>query len=122
MEQQITAMWAQVAATAGVGLLQCGLIAWGLRQMGRASDERNRQLDIMEANQRDQGQALRQVGQALDRQGQALQQVGQALERQGQALERQGQALDRHGQALDRQSQALDRQSQALAELLRRRS
>ena len=68
--------------------------------MGRVSDERNRQLDIMEANQRDQGQALQQVGQALDRQGQALQQVGQALEHQGQAL---------------------DRQSQALAELLRRK-
>ena len=84
-------MWAQVVATAGVGLLQCGLIAWGLRQMGRASEERSRQLDIMEANQREQGQALRQVGQALDRQGQALQQVGQALERQGQALDRHGQ-------------------------------
>ena len=48
------------------------MIGWGLRQMGRASEERNRQLDIMEANQREQGQALQQVGQALDRQGQAL--------------------------------------------------
>lgn len=79
MEPQITAMWAQVMATAGVGLLQCGLIAWGLHQMGRASEERNRQLDIMEANQREQGQALRQVGQALDRQGQALDRQSQVL-------------------------------------------
>ena len=29
--------------------------------MGRASEERSRQLDIMEANQQEQGQALRQV-------------------------------------------------------------
>ena len=65
MEHQITAMWAQVLATAGVGLLQCALIGWGLRQMGRASEERNRQLDIMEANQREMGQALRQQGEVL---------------------------------------------------------
>ncbi len=89
MEQQLIAIWAQVA----VGVGQLVMIGWGLRQMGRASEERNRQLDIMEANQRDQGQALRQVGEALDRQGQALRQVGEALDRQGQALDRQGQAL-----------------------------
>ena len=68
MEQQLIATWARVA----VGVGQLVMIAWGLRQLGRASEERNRQLDIMEANQRKQGQALRQVGQALERQGQAL--------------------------------------------------
>ncbi len=68
MEQQLIATWAQVA----VGVGQLVMIGWGLRQMGRASEERNRQLDIMEANQRDQGQALRQIGQALDRQGEVL--------------------------------------------------
>lgn len=68
MEQQLIATWARVA----VGVGQLVMIGWGLRQMGRASEERNRQLDIMEANQRDQGQALRQIGQALDRQGEVL--------------------------------------------------
>ena len=36
MEQQITAMWAQVVATACVGLVKCGLIAWGLRLLSRS--------------------------------------------------------------------------------------
>ena len=75
MEQPLIATWAQVA----VGVGQLVMIGWGLRQMGRASEERNRQLDIMETNQRDQGQALRQIGQALDRQGQALDRQSQAL-------------------------------------------
>lgn len=41
------------------------LIAWGLRRMGVASKERTRQLDMMEANQREMGQALRQQGAVL---------------------------------------------------------
>ena len=60
--------WAEVAALfvgAAVGFGQIGLIAWGLRQMGRASEERNRQLD-------QQGEALRDIGQALRDQGQVL--------------------------------------------------
>ena len=68
MEQQISATWAQVAG--GVGQLL--LIGWGLRQMGRASEERTRPLDIMEANQREHGQVLGQIGQALERQGEAM--------------------------------------------------
>ena len=106
MEQQITAMWAQV----GVGLLQCLLIAGGLWLMSRTGERRDRQLDIMEANQREQGQALREMGRAMT----------QALERQDQMLERQDQMLERQGQALERQGQALERQGQALEELLRR--
>jgi len=69
MEQQIIATWAQVFATLIVGLVQCGLIAWGLRQMGRASEERNRQLDIMEAAQREQSrtqaEALGKIGEGI---------------------------------------------------------
>ena len=130
MEQQIIAMWAQV----GVGLLQCVLIAGGIWVMSRTGARRDRQLDIMAANQQEQAVALRSMGQALDRQGETLGQIGQALDRQGealgqigQALDRQGEALGKVGQALDRQGetlckvgQALDRQSGALAELLRR--
>ena len=65
MEHEIIAAWAQVFATLVVGLVQCGLIAWGLRQMGRASEDRNRQLDIMEAAQRRQGDALERQGEVL---------------------------------------------------------
>ena len=60
--------WAEVVGvivSGVVGLGQIGLIAWGLRRMGIASEERNRQLDIMEASQR-------ATLQALDRQGRAL--------------------------------------------------
>lgn len=63
--------WAEVVGvivSGVVGLGQIGLIAWGLRRMGIASEERNRQLDIMEANQR-------ATLQALDRQGRALEEL-----------------------------------------------
>ena len=56
--------WTDVAAVT-VGFLQVGLIAWGLRQMGKSSKERNRQLD-------QQAETLGKIGQALDRQGEAL--------------------------------------------------
>ncbi len=45
MEQELVGMWAQ----AGAGVGQLALIAWGLRQMSQASADRNRPLDIMEA-------------------------------------------------------------------------
>ena len=64
--------WAAVAGvvvSATVGLGQIALIAWGLRQMSQASKERNRQLDIMEASQREQSRAqaevLGQIGQGI---------------------------------------------------------
>lgn len=63
--------WAEVVGvtvSGVVGLGQIGLIAWGLRRMGIASEERNRQLDIMEASQR-------ATLQALDRQGRALEEL-----------------------------------------------
>ena len=60
---------AQVFATLVVGGGQCLLIWWGLKQMGTASDQRNRQLDAMEAAQREQSERL---GTALERQGEVL--------------------------------------------------
>ena len=75
--------WAEIGAvivTGVVGLLQCGVIAWGLRQMSKASEERaqqmsqasedrNRQLDIMETGQREQSRiqadTLGQIGQGI---------------------------------------------------------
>ena len=56
--------WTDVAGVT-VGFLQVGLIAWGLRQMGKSSKERNRQLD-------QQAETLGKIGQALDRQGEVL--------------------------------------------------
>ena len=45
----------QAVSVSIVGLLQCGLIYFGLRQMSKASDERNRQLD-------QHGEALAAIG------------------------------------------------------------
>ena len=65
MEQQISAMWAQVWVTASVGLLQCALIAGGLWMMKLSGERRDRQLDLMEAAQREQGAALERQGEVL---------------------------------------------------------
>ena len=96
MEQQIITAWAGV----GIGIGQLLLIGWGLRQMGQASNDRNRQLDIMESSQREQS---RVQAEALREQGQVLGQIGQALERQGEAM-----------------TKAFTQQGEVLAELLRR--
>ena len=63
------AAWAQVGVTATVGVGQLILIAWGLRRMGKASEERNRQLDIMEAAQREQS---RTQAEALGKMGEGI--------------------------------------------------
>ena len=55
--------WAEIAAvvvSGVVGLLQCGVIAWGLRQMGKASEERTAQLDIMREESRGQLDIMRE--------------------------------------------------------------
>lgn len=72
MEYEAITTFAQVAqvfATLVVGGGQCFLIWWGLKQMGTASDQRNRQLDLMETAQREQSERL---GTALERQGEVL--------------------------------------------------
>ena len=61
MEQQITAMWAQVVATAGVGLVKCGLIAWGLRLLSRSGERGDRQLDVMTKALERQGDVLAEL-------------------------------------------------------------
>ena len=58
------------------GFLQVGLIGWGWWQMWVSSQECNRQLDAMEAAQREQSrtqaEALGRIGQALARPGEVL--------------------------------------------------
>ena len=78
--------WAEVASlwvSAIVGFGQIGVIMWGLSQMNTASEQRNRQLDLMESAQREQ--AARQNA-ALEQQGEALRQQGEALRQQGEVL------------------------------------
>lgn len=55
----------QAVSVPVVGLTQCVLIYFGLRQMGKASEDRNRQLD-------QHGRQLDQHGRQLDQQGEAL--------------------------------------------------
>ena len=67
--------WVEIAGvivSAVIGIGQILLIAWGLRRMGVASDERNRQLD-------QQGEVSSKIGQALDRQGEALARQSEVL-------------------------------------------
>ena len=61
MDQQLMIGWIQALAS----LAQIGLIAWGLWRMGIASEERNRQLDIMEARAERQGEVLGQQSEVL---------------------------------------------------------
>ncbi len=64
-QAQLGISQAQVWVSAGVGVVQCGLIGWGLWRVGKASDDRNRQLD-------QQAETLAQVGQTLGRQNEVL--------------------------------------------------
>ena len=57
MEHEIITAWAQV----GIGLLQCALIGGGLWMMKLSGERRDRQLDLMEAAQREQGERQGEV-------------------------------------------------------------
>ena len=55
------AAWAQVWVTAVLGVGQLLLIAWGLRQMGKASEERNRKMDQQDEALRQQAQMVAEL-------------------------------------------------------------
>ena len=78
-QAQVTAQYISAALATLIGAGQIGLIGYGLHRMRVASEQRDRQLDAMEARQEAQGQVLAGIGQALERQGQALEQQGQVL-------------------------------------------
>ena len=71
--------WVEIAqlAVSGGGLF-FGLIAIlvGLKRMGEAGARRDREIDVLAENMREN---TRMVGQALDRQGQALERQGEVL-------------------------------------------
>ena len=46
----MTAEWAQVLVSASIGLLQCGLIGWGLSLMRQSNVERQANTEVLKAN------------------------------------------------------------------------
>ena len=79
---QSWAAFLQVGAALLVGLVQCGLLAWGISVMQESNKSRDATLTTLG----DQSQALRDQGQALRDQGQVLADIGEALRDQSQAL------------------------------------
>ncbi len=67
--------WVEIAqlAVSGGGLIA---ILMGLNQVGEAGARRDREIDVLAENMREN---TRVVGQALDRQGQALERQGEVL-------------------------------------------
>ena len=104
-----------------VGLIQCGLIGYGLWIMQKGNADRAEQVKYQQQYQERQDAALEQQGTALEQQSAALEQQGTALERQSAALERQSAALERQGAALERQGAALADIGAGIQELLRDR-
>jgi len=70
--------WAEMAAV-GIGVGQILVILGGLWLMNKASNIRNRQLDIMEARQQAQSDALERQGAMMTQALQGLQQQGEVL-------------------------------------------
>ena len=108
-------LWAAVAIPVVAGLVgagQCGLIWYGIRQMGAAGTAREkredarhveamRALDSQAEAFRGQGEALRAVVQGLEQQGETLRAVVQGLEQQGETLRAVVQGMEKQGQALE---------------------
>lgn len=67
--------WVEIAqlAVSGGGLIA---ILVGLKRVGEAGARRDREIDVLAENMREN---TRMVGQALDRQGQALERQGEVL-------------------------------------------
>ena len=86
---QSWAAFLQVGAALLVGLVQCGLLAWGISVM----KESNKGRDATLTSLRDQSQALADIGAALRDQSQAFRDQDQAFSDQGQALRDQSQVL-----------------------------
>ncbi len=83
------AAFLQVGAALLVGLVQSGLLAWGISVMKESNKGRDATLTAL----RDQSQALADIGAALRGQSQALRDQRQASQDQSQALRDQSQAL-----------------------------
>ncbi len=128
---QSWAAFMQVGAALLVGLVQCGLLAWGISVMKESNTGRDAILTSLRdqsqvladigAALRDQSQAYQDQRQASQDQGQALADIGAALRDQRQTSQDQSQAFRDQGQALRDQSQALADIGAGIQELLRER-
>ena len=66
------AAYAQAGVAGLVGLVQCLLIAYGLKLVQRSNADRQRQTDLAEKRHEESMLALHQQGEALRQQGKAL--------------------------------------------------
>ena len=67
--------WAEIAAvvvSGVVGLLQCGMIAWGLRRWGQDTDKIRKQNERWREESREQTKVLADIGQGIRDQGMVL--------------------------------------------------
>lgn len=72
LEATYWATYVQAGIAGLVGLVQCLLIAYGLRLMQRSNTDRQRQTDLAEKRHEESMLALSQQGEALRQQGKAL--------------------------------------------------
>ncbi len=85
------------AASLALQTVAVGAIFYGIGQMRRAGDQREKREDArhsetMEAL-RQQGEVLQALVRGIEQQGEALRQQAEALKQQGEALRQQGEAL-----------------------------
>ena len=97
-----------------VGLIQCGLIGYGLWIMQRGNADRAEQVKYQQQYQERQETALEQ-------QGAALADIGAALREQSAGLREQSAGLREQSAGLREQSAGLREQSAGIRELLRDR-
>jgi hypothetical protein len=90
VQHEMTSLgYVQAWIALGVGVMQCGLIGWGVFVMQGSTASRDATLLALQ----NQGEALKNQGEALKDQGPAFQNQREALQNQGAALRDQGEVL-----------------------------
>ena len=117
VQHEMTSLgYVQAWIALGVGVMQCGLIGWGVFVMQGSTASRDATLLALQ-NQgealKNQGEALRDQREAFQNQGEVLKDQG-AVRDQGEALKNQGEALKDQGAAFQNQREALQNQGAAL--------
>ena len=118
VQHEITSLgYVQAWIALGVGVMQCGLIGWGVFVMQGSTASRDATLLALQ-NQgealKNQGEALRDQREAFQNQGEVLKDQGAALRDQGEDLKNQGEVLKDQGAAFQNQREALQNQGAAL--------
>ena len=90
VQHEMTSLgYVQAWIALGVGVMQCGLIGWGVFVMQGSTASRDATLLALQ----NQGEALKNQGEALRDQREAFQNQGEVLKDQGAALRDQGEML-----------------------------